>query len=170
MKFSDGERLTIVMLSEIMQALKIEREIDPGLVKRLVCGGDDWAIKRKYPGIFSEDAPEEEHISETSRLLMMWRVIEEKLGELSGREADEAKGWPHTEFLGFDANHDPHYRVAQTLIQDLDDFEYFSGRPLNSHSQASLPNYRLMHEKFRLHRETDDTASLPFPVLKYICS
>ena len=47
-------------------------------------------------------------------------------------------------FDGFDGNNDRHYGLASFLVQDMGRFEEFKGRPLNSHSQSSMPKYRNM--------------------------
>ena len=75
MKLTDGERLIAVMLAEVMEALKLNREVDPALIKTLVCSGDDWAIKRKYSGIFNSGGPTAEEVSETTNILWMWGII-----------------------------------------------------------------------------------------------
>ena len=66
MKLSDGERLIVVMLAEVMEALKLNREVDPSLIKTLACGGDEWAIKRKYSGLFPSAGPTADDVSETT--------------------------------------------------------------------------------------------------------
>jgi len=47
-------------------------------------------------------------------------------------------------FDGFDGNNDRHSGLASFLVQDMGRSEEFKGRPLNSHSQSSLPKYRNM--------------------------
>ncbi|MGI9361687.1 MAG: hypothetical protein ACR2O7_09000 [Parasphingorhabdus sp.] len=69
---SDGERLIVVMLAEVMEALKLNKEIDPKLVKSLVIDNDGWALRRKYSGIFDSERPSDEVVSETTNILWMW--------------------------------------------------------------------------------------------------
>ena len=170
MKMSDGERLIVVMLAEIMQAMKLSGEIDPTLILNLAYDGDDWAIKRKYHGLFIDETPTKEQVSETTDILWMWGIIEHSLAKLTGREAEEAKGWRSTEFEGFDGNHDDHYGIAQTLIHSLGEFEDFKKRELNSHSQTSLQRYRAMYKKFDIYVRSDNASPLPFDALKDICN
>ncbi|WP_340265394.1 YfbU family protein [Sphingobium mellinum] len=171
MKMSDGERLILVMLAEVMEALKLDREIDPSLVKSLVINNDGWALARKYPGIFESQAPSDEVVSETTNILWMWGIIESSIQKLSGAEADEAKTWHWTAFAGFDANNDPHYGVAQTMIQDLEEFSTSrKGVNLNSHSQTSLPRYRQMFAKFDGYVKASQASPLSFAALRDLCS
>ena len=169
MQFSDGERLIAVMLAEVMQALKLDRELDPALIKSLVTNNDDWALKRKYPGLFSSQCPTEEVVSETSEILWMWGIIEHSIRQLKGAEAAEAKGWHWAKFGGFDANHDDHYGVALTMIEGLDEFEDLKSHGLNSHSQSSLPRYRQMYKKFDGHLSAGNAAPLSFEALRDLC-
>lgn len=169
MKLTDGERLIAFMLAEVMEALKLDREIDPSLIKALL-GGDEWAIKRKYSGLFNNDVPEPGEVSETTNILWMWGIVEHSLSKLTGAEAEEARGWHWTSFGGFDANHDTHYGIAQTMINRLGEFEGFRDRALNSHSQSSLPRYRAMYAKFDGYVHSRRTSPLPFDALRDLCS
>lgn len=171
MEMSDGERLIVVMLAEVMEALKLDREINPTLVKSLAINNDGWAIARKYPGIFESHAPSDDVVRETTDILWMWGIIESSIEKLSGAEAEEAKAWHWNAFGGFDANHDPHFGVAQTMIQDLDEFSSSrKGVNLNSHSQASLPRYRQVYEKFYGYVEAGRAAPLSFEALRDLCN
>jgi hypothetical protein len=141
MELTDGERLIVVMLADLMEAMEVNREIDPALVKRLAINRDDWAIRLVYSGIFDSEPPTEADVRETVDILAMWGFIEYSVEELDQPERDEIKllRW---QFTGFDGNHDPHHGIAHTLIHDLGRFSEFKERGLNSHSQATLPRYR----------------------------
>lgn len=168
MKLTDGERLLTVMLTEVMEALQLNREIDPALIKTLACNGDDWAIKRKYSGIFTRDPVDPEIVSETTNILWMWGIVEDGLSKLTGSDADEAKTWFATEFYGFDGNNDPHYGVAHTMINELGEFAEFKDRALNSHTQTSLNRYRRMYEKFDKYVAAGGAAPLSMNALRDI--
>jgi uncharacterized protein YfbU (UPF0304 family) len=171
MQMSDGERLIAVMLAEIMEALKINNEIDPTLVKSLVIDNDGWALRRKYSGIFHSEAPSEEVVSETTNILWMWGIIEHSIAKLTGAEADEAKGWHYTKWDGFDGNNDDHYGVARTMIEELGEFEDSrKGVNLNSHTQSSLPRYRRMWEKFDGYVKSGNASPLSFDALRDLCA
>ncbi len=171
MQMSDGERLIAVMLAEVMEALKLDREIDPALVKSLVIDNDGWALKRKYSGIFDSKAPFDDVVSETTNILWMFGIIESSIGRLKGAEAEEAKSWHYNEWHGFDANNDPHYGVARTMIEKLGEFDQSrKGVNLNSHTQTSLPHYRRMYEKFEGYVNAGKAAPLSFDALRDICA
>ena len=170
MKMSDGERLIVVMLAEVMQELKLNREIDPKLILTLAYGGDDWAIKRKYHGLFNDESPADADVSETTDILWMWGIIESSLARLTGDEAAESKTWSYTQFTGFDGNNDRHYGLASTMINQLDEFEDFKGRDLNSHTQTTLPRYQAMYRKFDKYVKSGDAAPLSAEALRDICN
>ncbi len=170
MNLTDGERLLAVMLAEMMEAMKLNNEIDPSLIKTLVCNGDDWAIKRKYSGIFASESPTDEQVTETTNILWMWGIVEHSLAELTGAQADEAKGWHWTSFGGFDGNNDDHYGIAHTMINELGEFQDFKDRGLNSHTQSSLPRYRAMYAKFDKYVNAGQASPLSFEALRDLCS
>ncbi len=170
MKMSDGERLIIVMLAEVMEALKVNKEIDPTLVKSLVIDNAGWALKRKYPGIFNSEPTSDKVVSETTNILWMWGIIESSISKLSGAEAKEASGWHWAKFEGFDGNNDDHHGIAYTMVNELGEFESFKGRALNSHTQSSLPHYREMYEKFDRYIKDGKAAPLSFNALRELCS
>lgn len=170
MKLSDGERLIVVMLAEVMQELKINKEIDPSLILTLAYGRDDWAIKHKYHGLFEEGQQTDPEVRETIDILWMWGIIEDSLGKLSGDDATESKSWPIRKFQGFDGNNDRHYGIASTLINEIGDFGNFKGRDLNSHSQTTLPRYREMYNKFNGYIQAGQAAPLSVDALRDLCN
>ena len=143
MQISDGERLIAVMIADLMQALKVDTELDPAKIKRLLTSRHEWALAWKYPGIFEGKAPSDAQVDETAEILQMWSWIERSVEELDEPAKSEIKArrW---QFSGFDGNNDRHYAIAATIIEELDQFQEFRGRGLNSHSQATLPRYRSM--------------------------
>lgn len=171
MTITDGERLIIAMLADIMEAQNSSNhELDPKLIRTLVCNKEDWALKWQYSGIF-EGSPRDESIAkETRDILWMWGIIEHSISKLSGTEATEASTWHYNKFHGFDANHDDHYGVALTLINELGHHNEFKGRYLNSHSQTSLPRYREMYSKFDGYLSGLGGKPLGFDALKDLCS
>jgi uncharacterized protein YfbU (UPF0304 family) len=166
MKLSDGERLIVVMLAEVMQELKIDKEIDPSLILTLAYGRDDWAIKHKYHGLFEEGQQTDPEVRETIDILWMWGIVEHSLSKLTGDEATESKSWHMNKFQGFDGNHDRHYGIASTLINEIGDFSDFKDRDLNSHSQTTLPRYREMYQKFDGYIKAEQAAPLSFDALR----
>ena len=139
MKISDGERLIAVMLAEVMEAMSLKEEIDPTFVKKVLINQDDWALSWKYSGLFPGEAgPDDDTVAETSSILSMMSFIEYSINQLPVEQQAE---FSNLEFIGFDGNHDRHYSVAITLIEDLDRFSEFAGRTLNSHGAATAEGY-----------------------------
>lgn len=170
MKMSDGERLIAVMLAEVMEAMNLDQEVDPKLVKSLVYDNAGWALKRKYPGLFDSEPASDEIVSETTNILWMWGIIESGIENLTGDEAKEAETWHWTEFSGFDGNNDAHYHVAHRMIHDLDEFSNFKDRGLNSHSQSSLQRYRSMYPKFEEYVNAGKASPLSYDALRELCN
>lgn len=170
MQLSDGERLIAVMLADVMESMGVNRDVDPTLVKRLLFNRDEWALTWEYPGIFDGESPTDEVIKETSDILSMWSFIEFSIGELKGEDAEAAKSLYPNKFPGFDANNDPHYGVAHTLINDLGRWSEFKGRSLNSHTQSSLPRYRDMLPRYDAAMQGWIDGPLSLDVLRGILS
>lgn len=170
MKLTDGERLIAVMLAEVMEVVGANKELDPSLLKTLLCNHDDWAIVEQYQGIFAAEGPTDDEVKETRNILWMWDIIEHSIGQLSGAEAQQAAGWHWNKFGGFDGNHDAHYGIAQTFIDDLGTFSNFKGRALNSHSQMSLPRYQTMYPKFDAMLSQNRGQPLSFAQLEQLCN
>jgi hypothetical protein len=45
MKLSDGEKLILIMLSDVYEKLEIEGEINPKFVKSAIGSGHPWGLK-----------------------------------------------------------------------------------------------------------------------------
>jgi uncharacterized protein len=154
MKMSDGERLITVMLAEVMEYLKLDQEIDPAFVKKMVIGNEAWALKWRYHGLFSGEEPASDAlVNETSKLLSMWSWIEHSVRELPPSDQAELAAKYRTQFSGFDGNNEDHHGVAFTLVKDLGRFDEFADRELNSHGMR-VPKYRQMKVVF--DRATDN--------------
>lgn len=170
MKLTDGERLIALMLAEIMDKVGANSEIDPNLLKQFLWNKDDWAIGRKYHWLFGESGDSESDVKETTNILWMWGIIESRIAELEGDEADAAKDWQTKSFRGFDANHNDHHGIAHTIINDLGEFDSFKDRNLDSHSQADLPRYRIMLAMFEEMLSKNDGNQLSFEQLEQLCN
>lgn len=165
MQLSDGEKLILLMLSEIYDAQGIEGEIDPNFIREAIFGNDLWAIPWKYSGIPFEDTESPPEVKQTVDIMFMWDVVETAYEHLS----EEEKEWLLAEidstelprFAGFDANHDRHYGIARFLIEHLDRFTTFQKRALNSHSTV-VPRYLRMESVFSKYvHSANPTYPLP---------
>jgi hypothetical protein len=57
MKLSDGEKLILLMLSEVFEKLKVEGSIDPALVKNAIFHDHPWALKWEYERVSALSGP-----------------------------------------------------------------------------------------------------------------
>ncbi|MEJ0096208.1 MAG: YfbU family protein [Methylocella sp.] len=170
MKLSDGEKLILVMLSDIYKHMGIKGEIDAEFVSSAVNTGNAWGLTWKYPGVFEPEEHERATVSEVVDILDMWSSIETAYSELLADErarVDRVKS-PLSKtprFFGFDGNNESeHIGVASFLIDDLERFSSFKGRDLNSHFPGSLDIHRRMLAVFKPIRSTLD----PFGAEKII--
>ncbi len=172
MEFSNGEKLIILMLSELYEKLGIKGEIDPEFVKSAVFGDHLWALSWKYPGIPFQEAETPAIVSEVVNTLEMWSCIEysyERLGDEDREllEAEAGNFGKDPKLIGFDGNNEPSYLgVAHILINQLERFEEFKGRGLNSH-MPSVEMHRRMLSEFLPIR--DRMMGQPLSVSQLIC-
>lgn len=162
MELSEGEKLILIMLSEIYDNLKIKGEIDPKFVREAIYDESTWALAWKYPGIVGsvgESTPPV--VKDVLDVLEMWELLEHSYNQLQAADKERVKteakpsGYD-VRFRGFDGNHETEYMAAaRVLIDDLDRFSLFKGRDLNSH-MPSIENYRRMLAVYRLLRHTHD--------------
>jgi hypothetical protein len=160
MKLSDGEKLILVMLSELHEKLGIKGEIEPKFVREAIFSGNTWGLKWQYPGIFDSGESSEAVVSEVVNILDMWSFLEGGYKKLS--KADKARVEKEAEplgkdvrFHGFDGNNETEYMgVARFLIDHLNRFaSFFKGRDLNSH-MPSIDGYRRMFAVFEPMRSS----------------
>ncbi|HUK31195.1 MAG TPA: YfbU family protein [Candidatus Acidoferrum sp.] len=139
MELSDGEKLILMMLSEIHQKSRIENGVDSKLVQAAILSGNLWALKREFRGIFHGSEPRAEIVTEVLEILDKWRLIERSYGSLSHQDKAQLKTEAEpfgveVTFSGFDGNYEAeHLGVAGFLVDDLGQFAVFKGRDLNSH-------------------------------------
>jgi len=154
MKLSDGEKLILKMLCEVIKHLQIKGEIDPEFVEAAILGGHYWGLKQQYSDIFHGDEDDEEVVSETVEILRMWDMIESRYERLSQADKDRitteaAPFGKQIEFPGFDGNNEAeHLGIAQFFINWLEGFSRFKDRGLNSHAPL-IGSYRRMLSVFK---------------------
>jgi uncharacterized protein YfbU (UPF0304 family) len=158
-KLGDGEKLILIMLSQLFKQLKLKSEIDPNFVEAVIHGGHYWALDWQYPGIFHGHEDARTVVSEVGNILEMWSFLEDGVGKLSKKDKDRvaAEAEPfgkHVVFPGFDGNNEgEHLGIARFLIEELDRFAKFEGRDLNAH-MPTLEAYRRMFSVFEPIRST----------------
>ncbi|MBA3769509.1 MAG: YfbU family protein [Blastocatellia bacterium] len=149
MELTNGEKLIVLMLSEIYDKLHVNGEMDPEFLRAAIFDDALWSISWKYPGIPFKDDETPELVKEVIDILDMWSLIELSYERLPADEIDtlanEVPSYmvPPT-FRGFDGNNESqHLSTTYFVINRLDRFVEFKGRDLNSHIQI-LPRYRIM--------------------------
>lgn len=153
MKITDGEKLIIIMLSELYEAIGVSGEIDPEFIKSAIFNDQVWGIRWKYPGIPFEETDDPEIVKEVVRILDMWSFIERSYQNLSEEdkiklEKDVEPFGKDPKFPGFDGNYESEYMAkAMFVVNDLDRFHEFRGRSFNSHHH-SLDFHRRMLSTF----------------------
>jgi uncharacterized protein len=83
MKLTDGEKLILVMLTEIFGKLGIEGKTDPKFVQSAIFNDMLWGLNWKYSGIPFEKTENPPAVSDVLRILDMWRFIEQSYEKLS---------------------------------------------------------------------------------------
>jgi hypothetical protein len=165
MKLSNGERLILIMVSEIYEKLDIKGEINPALVRDAIYGDKLWALGWEYDGLLKDEEPQPPALTEVLDILDMWRLIEPAYATFSptDKAAVTASGVPHGDdpkFRGFDGNNESeHMSIADFLIHKLNRYSEFDKRYLNSHSHT-LHSYRAMLRVFKRLRPTLDEHEL----------
>lgn len=158
MKISDGEKLILLMLTELYDNLKVESEIEPDFIRSAIFSNNEWSIPWKYPGISFEEHNTPEIVNEVLDILEMWSVIEHCFNNLPNNdkkyiEKVAAPLGKDPKFPGFDGNNEADYLgTASFLINKLDRFEEFKGRSLNSHC-PSIDSYKRMLSVFEPIKE-----------------
>lgn len=153
MKLSDGEKLILLMLSELHEKLGVDGEMEPEFVRSAILNDHLWGFAWKYSGIPFDEDETPPIVSEVVDILDMWSFIEWGYESLTEEEKERLKvdAEPFGEdpkFQGFDGNNETeHMSVARFLITELDRFESFKDRALNSH-MPSLDMHRRMLEVF----------------------
>lgn len=166
MELSSGEKLILIMLSEIYEHLEIDGDIDPQLVKNAIFGEQTWGLAWAYPGIVgSSETKTPAVVKEVLDILEMWEQLEYSYNQLQPadkvRIEKEAEPFgSHVQFRGFDGNHETEYMAAAGfLVNDLERFSIFKGRDLNSH-MPSLDTYGRMLAVYKSIRNSHEFGPL----------
>jgi len=160
MQISDGEKLILIMLSEIYKELNIKGEIDPEFLQSAISSQNIWGIQWKYSGIPFETQDTPPKVREVVDILDMWRSIERAYKNLSKEdqkkfeEEDVNLFGKDPKFPGFDGNNESEYmNIASFLINELGRFQEFKERSLNAH-MPTLETYQRMLHVFEEIRKT----------------
>jgi uncharacterized protein YfbU (UPF0304 family) len=146
------------MLCDLYEKLGVDGEIDHKFVASALHNDQPWAFEWRYQFLQDPESTTTAVVNETADILDMWKFLELGYNNLdqAGKERVKVEAEPFgesVEFAGFDANNEEHYGIARFFIDDLDRFQYFAGRELNSHSE-SVPAHRRMLAVFEPIRKT----------------
>jgi uncharacterized protein YfbU (UPF0304 family) len=150
MKLTDGEKLIVLMLSELYEKLEIKGEIEPDFIKSAIFSDQLWGLKWKYSGIPFEESEDPEIVREVVDILDMWSFIEQAYSQLNEEqkaklEADVPFFGKDPKFIGFDGNNETEYMgTAMFLVNELERFQEFSGRSFNCHSPSIDGHHRML--------------------------
>lgn len=175
MKLTDGEKLIILMLTEMYEKLQIEGETEPGFLRSAIFNDHLWGIRWKYSGIPFEHAEDPPIVREVVDILDMWSFIEYAYAKLNDQEQRQlalaAKPFgENPRFNGFDGNNESeHMSVAMFLVNQLERFQEFKGRSFNCH-HPSLDTHRRMLAAFEPLRSSLADSSLSVDQLAKILS
>lgn len=160
MKFTDEQRLIVIMLADIQKSMKVGGEFDPDFIKKVAIDGHEFAIPFEHSGAFpSSDHELPEEFRFVINVLDMWSFVEDGLKNLdsAGRAALEAAAGKFAlsaKFDGFDGNGETELMAyTRLLVDDLNRFSEFKGRSFNSHSMRAA-RYAAMHSVFEPIRDT----------------
>lgn len=159
MKLTDGEKLIVLMLSELYEKLGVKGEIEPHFIKSAIFGDQLWGLRWKYSGIPFEESEDPEIVKEVVDILDMWSFIERAYHQFNEKqkaelEADVPYFGKDPKFIGFDGNNETEYMAtAMFLVNELERFREFNGRNFNSHC-PSVDGYKKMLSVFEPIRKT----------------
>lgn len=152
MKFTDEQRLIVMMLADIQKTLGVRGEFDPDFISKVASWKEEFALEWAYNGIFDDT-----HTPDSFRFVInvvdMWSFIEHSVKNLSAEERLELEAkigvWgKEPAFRGFDGNNESEYMShVRLLVEDLNRFSEFKGRDFNSHVPLAA-RYQAMLEKF----------------------
>ena len=154
MKLSDGEKLIVLMLSELYEKLDVKGEIEPDFIKSAIFSDQLWGVKWKYSGIPFEESDDPEIVKEVVDILDMWSFIEHAYSKLNEEEkakleSDVPYFGKDPKFIGFDGNNETEYMgTAMFLVNELERFQEF-----NSHC-PSIDGHKRMLSAFEPIRQT----------------
>ena len=170
MQLSDGEKLIILLLTNLYKKLGVEGDMEPDFIEKAILEEKLWAIPWRYSGITFSDTDDPPVVGEVLDILEMWYLIEIRYEDLDDNEKKQlyekldevarAVNGDKPFFGGFDGNNEYEYlSTARFLVEEMDRFTHFKGRVFNSHSPLSLDMHRRMLAEYRKYRRHFPDAS-----------
>jgi uncharacterized protein YfbU (UPF0304 family) len=139
-RFSDGEKMLMLMMQDVMKGLKIkDPDVDADFLAEVIYGGHYWAPKWKMQGVFHDHVDSDSDLKHVVDVLDMWSFMEEAYERLKAPQkatfTEQVGPWAtDLKFSGFDGNNESSQMgIALFLVEKMDRFSRFKGRDLNSH-------------------------------------
>lgn len=147
---TNEQKLIILMLADIAEKVGADTHFDPSLVSKAISHGSGWMLPFKYAMQFP-DAETPFDVSFVINVLDMFEFLERAVESLPAADQAEvaaAPGGYALKFRGFDGNNESeHMSIADHLSSDLELFQTFAGRDLNSHCPM-VEGYSRMYSVF----------------------
>ncbi len=164
MKLSNGEKLTLAMLTDIYQHLNIKGDIDPRLVRGALQTGNTWALAWEYTHLRLKGEHDQPHeVDEVANVLGMWDRLEQSYVELKPEDQEYVKqvtGLAEVRFPGFDgSSEDKHLSIARFFADYMARGAYLKGRDLDSHTPSLDLNRRMFSAFKRMESLSDNQLS-----------
>jgi uncharacterized protein len=167
MKLSDGEKIIILMLTELYEKLEVKGEMEPEFLRSAIFNDMLWGIKWKYSGIPFSDSEDPEVVKEVLDILDMWSAIERSYTRLDPKAKEDLKRQlgvlgDTPRFQGFDGNNESEYvGTAIFLVNELERFVEFKGREFNCHHPSIDMHRRMLaaFEPLRLNIAAGDLSA-----------
>ncbi|MHA6306267.1 YfbU family protein [Hafnia paralvei] len=153
MKYSQPEKLQIMMLCEIYRTLGIKDSFDPDFIEQAVTSDNYWALEWEYPSLESEtETPEDVKLFvDTYDMYDILQYTYERFSEDDKSEVSSSIAHfspAHSiSFPGFDGNNESHFLTIGSMLKTMGRFAGKEDLTKNSH-MPSVDTYRRMLEVF----------------------
>ncbi len=154
------DRIMLVMLSEIYDALKIRGEINTEFLRGVIFGGRDWALEWDMSGLTTVEPDDYNVVKEVVDILDMYDMLELSFDDLKPADRPTIEEYL-VRFPGFDGNNETaHMGIARFLVDDMGRWSRFKGKDFNSHHET-LTRAREMLRRYNPLRAKTGSRSLP---------
>ena len=134
---SDGDKLNFSILRDIAKHLDVETDLNLDFMNKAIHGGHYWAPAQKLSGLFNNDFDSKEDVEFVFSVLTMWQTLEGHFEQLPEEEKQRVKNnnfGKAPKFDGFDGNNECELMgIAEFIVNDMDRYEIFKSRSMNSH-------------------------------------
>jgi uncharacterized protein len=146
------------VVGDLYKQLKLkDGEGDPEFLAKVIYGGHYWAPKWEMPRAFHDHVDHPRDVKHVVDVLDMWSFIEEAYAKFTVEQREQIAEdvgplGSHVAFHGFDGNHESsQLGIALFLIEEMERFQRFKGRALNSH-HPTYERYLGMVDLFEVMR------------------